>query len=64
VKLNKDTYKPIAVSLPFVFRSVGIEYCTSFTRTDKGDITFYVSFNDSDSSVVTCSDAALEFVSI
>lgn len=64
VKLNKDTYNPIAVSLPFVFRSIGIEYCTSFTRTDNGELTFYVSFNDSDSSVVTCSDSALEFVSI
>ena len=27
VKLHASTYKPLAISLPFVFRSVGIEYC-------------------------------------
>ena len=64
VKLNKDTYKPIAVSLPFVFKSAAIEYCVSFSISQHGLLRFYVSFNDTDSSVVTCSEDAVEFVSI
>jgi tetratricopeptide (TPR) repeat protein len=64
VKLNKDTYKPTAVSLPFVFRSPSIEYCTSFTVNPIGQLRFYVSFNDSDSSVMICPDSAVEFFSI
>lgn len=64
VKLNKDTYKPIAVSLPFVFKTAGIEYCTSFTISEIGQIRLYVSFNDAQSSVVTCSDSVIEFLSI
>lgn len=64
VKLNKDTYKPTAVSLPFVFKSAAIEYCVSFTVSNHGLIRFYVSFNDADSSVVTCSEEAIEFFSI
>ena len=64
VTLNKETYKPTAVSLPFVFKSAAIEYCTSFTISDIGQIRFYVSFNDSQSSVVTCTESTLTFVSI
>jgi glycosyltransferase involved in cell wall biosynthesis len=64
VTLNKDTYKPIALSLPFVFKSAAIEYCTSFTISDIGQIKFYASFNDSNSSVVHAHTNALEFVSI
>lgn len=64
VKLEKDTYKPIAVSLPFVFKSPSIEYCVCFTMSSVGQIRFYVSFNDSDSSVVTSSVGDIEFVSI
>ena len=64
VKLKKDTYKPIAVSLPFVFKTAAVEYCTSVTISQSGELRFYVSFSDSDSSVVTCSEGAIEFVSI
>lgn len=64
VKLNKDTYKPTAVSLPFVFKSAAIEYCVSFTISNHGLLRFYVSFNDTDSSVVSCSEDAIEFFSI
>jgi hypothetical protein len=64
VTLNKETAKPTAISLPFVFKSAAVEYCTSFTISPVGDIRFYVSFNDSDSSVVTCVDSAVEFISI
>lgn len=64
VKLNRETYKPLAVSLPFVFKSAAVEYCTSFTISGDGHLQFYVSFNDSDSSVVTCKESAIEFLSI
>ena len=64
VKLNKETYKPIAVSLPFVFKSPAVEYCLSFTISQMGLLRFYVSFNDTDSSVVTCPETSIEFLSI
>lgn len=64
VKLDTTTYKPLAVSLPFVFKSPAIEYCVSFTISSHGLIRFYVSFNDSDSSVVSCLDTTIEFFSI
>ena len=64
VKLDSNTYAPKSVSLPFIFKSVGIEYCVSFTISPIGQIRFYVSFNDTDSSVVSCSDTAIEFFSI
>lgn len=64
VKLNKDTYKPIAVSLPFIFKSPSIEYCISFTVSSCGQFRFYVSFNDSDPSVVTVDESSFEFLSI
>jgi hypothetical protein len=31
VKLDASTYKPKSISLPFVFRKEGIEYCLSMT---------------------------------
>ena len=62
VKLDKDTYKPNAVSLPFVFKSAAIEYCISFTISQHGLIRFYVSFNDTDSSVVVASEGDVEFL--
>ena len=64
VKLDKETFAPKAVSIPFVFKSPAVEYCTSFTISDAGQIRFYVSFKDTDSSMVVSSDSAIEFVSI
>ena len=64
VKLEKDTYKPKAVSIPFVFKSPSIEYCVSFTISPIGQIRFYVSFKDTNSSVVVSSEKDIEFVSI
>lgn len=64
VKLNKDTYKPIAISLPFVFKSPSIEYCISFTLSPIGQLRFYVSFQDTDSSVVPAMDTDIEYISI
>lgn len=64
VKLDKDTFQPKAVSVPFVFRSPGIEYCTSFTLSSSGQIEFYVSFKDTESSIAVSSVDAIEFISI
>ena len=64
VKLDPRSYKPISVSLPFVFRSPEVEYCISFTISDSGDINCYASFKDNDSSVVSFSESDLEFLSI
>lgn len=64
VKLEKDTFKPKAVSVPFVFKSPAVEYCTSFTISSAGQIRFYVSFKDTDSSLVISNESAIEFVSI
>jgi glycosyltransferase involved in cell wall biosynthesis len=64
VTLQPDTYKPVSVSLPFVFKSPGVEYCVSFTITESGTIDCYVSFQDQASSVVTFSEDDLEFLSI
>lgn len=64
VKLDRDTFQPKAISVPFVFRSPAIEYCTSFTLSPSGQIRFYVSFKDTDSSLVESSVDAIEFISI
>lgn len=64
VKLDKDTYQPKAVSLPFVFKSPSIEYCVSFTISAIGQLRFYVSFQDTNSSVVIASESDITFVSI
>jgi hypothetical protein len=64
VKLDPSTYAPKAVSLPFIFKSVGIEYCVSFTISPIGQIRFYASFNETDSSVVVSSERDIEFLNI
>lgn len=64
VKLDKDTYAPKAVSLPFVFKTCAIEYCVSFTISPIGQIRMYASFNETDSSVVIASESDVEFLSI
>lgn len=64
VKLEKETYAPKAVSLPFVLKAADIEYCISCTISPIGQIRMYASFNEKDSSVVVSSEDAYEFVSI
>jgi hypothetical protein len=59
VKLNKDTYQPIQVSLPFVFKNVGIEYCVSFHNTD-----FFVTFNDETPTRITINSSSIEWMSL
>lgn len=62
VSLNSQ-FQPIAVSLPFVFRSSSIEYCIS-TRLVESSIECYVSFMDKDPAVVTIRQDELEWVSV
>lgn len=62
VSLDSETYKPTAITLPFVFRSVGIEYCVSCRVVDDS-IECNVSFNDKDSSVATFPKSSLDWVS-
>jgi hypothetical protein len=48
VELEKRTYRPLGISLPFTFRSNGIEYCLSMRLKDSETIYCFVSFMDSD----------------
>lgn len=56
-------FKPLRLSLPFVFRSASIEYCVSM-RIANGALECYVSFMDSDASRVRIGLADLHWVSI
>ena len=58
-----SSYKPVRVSLPFVFQRASIEYCVSFRATSE-DLYFYVSFIDKDSSEVRVPRSSLEWTSI
>lgn len=44
------TFKPIRISLPFVFKSPSIEYCVSMRFTHEG-VECYISIQDKDSAV-------------
>lgn len=48
VSLDGKTYEPIRISLPFAFRSIGIEYCLSMTLQPEGKLKFIVSSWDDD----------------
>ena len=63
VLLNKDTYKPEQVSLPFCFQTHGIEYCLS-SSTDGVTISFLFSTFDASPQLLTASMDALEFISV
>lgn len=47
VEMEKDTYVPTRVSLPFVFRGQGIEYCISMRMRDSVMLECFVTFMDS-----------------
>jgi glycosyltransferase involved in cell wall biosynthesis len=64
VALEPGTYKPKAVTLPFVFRSASIEYCVSTRLASETEIECYVSFQDKDSSVTTIPIASLQWVNL
>jgi len=63
VELEKDTYKPLRVSLPFVFRSVSIEYCISMRLKEK-KIECIVTFMDATPHWVTIDPKNLEWLSV
>ena len=46
IELDSE-FKPIRVSLPFVFKSIAIEYCVSIRELDSETVQCFVSFNDS-----------------
>lgn len=64
VELEMNTYKPKRMTLPFVFRSVGVEYCLSFDFKDHTTIRCYASFMDSNPAIVEFNTDDLEWISI
>lgn len=58
-----ESFRPTRVSLPFVFKSPGVEYCISF-RFVNSSVECYVSFQDDNPSRVTIPTSALEWISI
>lgn len=58
-----EFYKPVLVSLPFVFASASVEYCISCRRVGNS-IDCYTSFMDSNPTVVSIRTDLLEWVSI
>ena len=59
VKLHKDTYNVLEVSLPFVFKNTGIEYCISFYNRE-----CFVTFNDSNPTRLTIDFSSVEWLSV
>lgn len=53
VAFELDTYKPTAVTLPFVFKEANIEYCVSFRNVSNTELECFPSIQEKDSSVVT-----------
>ena len=65
VVLNKDTYKPERISVPFCFQRVGIEYCLSFQcNSEDNTATFYFSSFDADPKEMVVPLATIEFVNV
>ncbi len=58
-----STYKPKRVSLPFVFRSVSIEYCV-YSRFVGNSIECFPTQNEKDPGVATIPISSLEWLSI
>jgi hypothetical protein len=64
VELELKTYMPKRMTLPFVFKSVGVEYCLSFDFKDDTTIRCYTSFMDSNPAIVEFKTDDLEWISI
>jgi len=56
-------YKPLRISLPFVFYSASVEYCISFRKVGDGYV-FYVSQMDANPSTVTIRNTSLEWIEV
>ena len=63
VELEKETYKVLKVSLPFVFQNIGIEYCIS-VRLIEDTLEYFVSFTDTNPSTVKSRLSDLEWINI
>jgi hypothetical protein len=63
VALDPSTYAPRRISLPFVFRSPGIEYCVSVRHVEES-LECYVSFQDTEASRATIPLSALRWISV
>ena len=61
VELDQTTYRPIRISLPFIFRSASVEYCVS-ARTIEDAIECFVSFMDGDPHSVTIDKSNLKWI--
>lgn len=63
VILDPVTFKPLRVSLPFVFRSQSIEYCIGFKKEDE-KITCITSFMDDNPCILETTVGALTWLDI
>jgi len=59
----ESSYKPVRITMPFVFKSASVEYCISF-RSVPGALEFYVSFMDANPAQITVNWTEFEWVSI
>jgi hypothetical protein len=59
----ESSYKPVRMTMPFVFKGASVEYCISF-RSVPGALEFYVSFMDANPAQVTVNWTDFEWVSI
>jgi hypothetical protein len=63
VELEKETYKVLKVSLPFVFKNIGIEYCIS-GRFIEDSLEYYFSSWDKDSSKIQLKLSNIEWITL
>ena len=63
VALDKNSLKPAKMSLPFVFRENGIEYCLSLVMKD-GYATFVFSIKDSNPGVISVPIKEFTFIDL
>jgi len=61
VRLDPDTLKPLSISLPFYFKTHGIEYCLGMD-IEKDIITFYYSTFDAHPRTMTIPYYKFEFL--
>jgi glycosyltransferase involved in cell wall biosynthesis len=63
VKMDATTYKPNSISLPFVFRREGIEYCLSMTY-EKNELEFIFSSWDDNPCITRVPLELLEWIQV
>lgn len=63
VELDKETYRPTRISVPFIFRSPLIEYCVGFRDLGE-EFECYPSFMDGDPSRAILSKSTLQWIDI